>query len=305
MTIVQLRAFLAAYTLGSFTAAANDLGTSQASISELIRRLEEIVGLSLFIRGGRRLIATAAADELRRHAEQSVRSIDNGLEALRSMAALESGVCTFGVLRNAGYYDLSDLVQRFHVLYPRVKVRLIGLNSALVAESIASGELEAGLVVLPVLETGLLIKPLFQDEVLYASATRDPALGPMTMEEMAQSQLVLYDAYAGWTDPTRKQILERAQMRGLSIDPVMEVEHVETAVSLVSTGAADTIVCRTITEGSSFPKNIHLVPFKEPLYDTIALAQRESTYLSPATLKIAELAEKTLLARMQIVQQPA
>jgi DNA-binding transcriptional LysR family regulator len=298
MTITQLRAFLAALEFGSFTAAAAELSTSQASVSELIGRLEEEVGLSLFARGGRRLIPTAAAVELQPHAQQSVTSINNGLEALRSMTSLDGGVCTFGVLRNAAYYDLSDLVQRFHKLYPNVKVRLVGLNSALVAESVARGELEAGIVVLPVLETGLLVKPLFRDEVVYASATRDVKKGPMTMEEIVVSKLVLYDAYAGWTDPTRKQLQERAQLKGLRIDPVIEVEHVETALSLVSTGSADTIVCRTIAEGPAFPSNIVTVPFEEPLYDTLAIVQREATYLSPATRRIAELAERTLLARL-------
>lgn len=298
MTMAQLRAFLAAYDLGSFTAAAATLETSQASVSELIARLEEEVGLSLFTRGGRRLLPTTAAAELREHARQSVSSFDNGIQALRSMTSLDGGVCTFGVLRNAAYYDLSDLVQRFHERYPNVRVRLVGLNSAIVADAVARGEIEAGLVVLPVTETGLVVKPLFKDEVLYASATRDPTRGPMTIEEMAVTKLVLYDAYAGWKDPTRRQVLERAQLAGLQIDPAIEVEHVETALNLVRTGAADSIVCRTIAEGRAFPRNVRTVPFAQPLYDTLALVQRESSYLSPATQKIAQLAERILLAKV-------
>ncbi|WP_269046399.1 LysR family transcriptional regulator [Paenarthrobacter sp. Z7-10] len=301
MTLAQLRAFLAAYDLGSFTAAAVKLETSQASISELMSRLEQEVGISLFTRGGRRLVPTAAAVELRVHAQQSVTSVDNGLQAMKSIASLEGGVCTFGVMRNAGYYDLSDLVQRFHKRYPNVKVRLVGLNSALVAESIARGELEAGLVVLPVLETGLVVKPLFRDEIFYASTRRNPSKGPMTIEEMSTAKVVLYDAYAGWNDPTRKQIQERAQLNGLTIDPAIEVEHVETALNLVSTGAADTIVCKAVAEGRSFPGNITLVPFAEPLYDTLAIVQREASYLSPATRKIVQLTERTLLAKVASV----
>ncbi|GHG61149.1 LysR family transcriptional regulator [Sinomonas cellulolyticus] len=294
MTLTQLRAFLAAFELGSFTAAATRLGVSQASMSELIGRLEQEVGLTLFTRGGRRLIPTAAAMELREHAEQTVTSFDNGLQALRSLASLEGGVCTFGVLRNAGYYDLSDLVQRFHKRYPKVKVRLVGLNSALVAESVARGEVEAGLVVLPVVEEGLQIRPLFRDEVYYVSAHRSPRRGPMTIEEFAESKLVLYDAYAGWRDPTRRQLQERAQLKGLRIDPVIEVEHVETALNLVATGAADTIVSHSVVNSRAFPKNLKTVPFAEPLYDTLALVQRESSYLSPAARKLAELAARTL-----------
>lgn len=182
MTLTQLRAFLAAYELGSFTAAAKKLETSQASVSELISRLEHELNHSLFTRGGRRLIPTTAAVELQQHALQSVTSFDNGVEALKSMSSLEGGVCTFGVLRYGAHYDLADLVQRFHRRYPKVKVHLVGLNSVAVAESVASGEIEAGLIVLPVVETGLQVRPLFRDQVYYVSATRDPGRGPMSIE---------------------------------------------------------------------------------------------------------------------------
>lgn len=299
MTITQLRAFLAAYTFGTFTAAAANLETSQASVSELISRLEAEVGLALFARGTRGLIPTSAAVELRVHAQQTVTSFDNGVEALRSIASLEGGVCTFGILRNASYYGLSDLAQRFHKLHPAVKLRLVGLTSPLTTEAVVRGEVEAALVVLPVVDAGLVVKPLFRDEVMYASATRDPSRGPVTMGELAAATLVLYDASAGWMDSTRNQILERAQLQGLRIDPVMEVEHIETALSLVSDGEADTIVCRTIARSPAFPRNVATVPFEEPFYDTISLIRREGAFMSLATRKIAELAEQMLLRHVE------
>lgn len=298
VTITQLRAFLAALECGSFTAAAVELDTTQASISELVARLERELDVHLFTRGARRLTPTESALALRAHAQRAVGAIDHGVETVRALHALEGGTCTFGVLRNAAYYNLSDLVQRFHRQHPNVRVRLVGLNSALVAESIASGEIEAGLVVLPVEEAGLRISPLFRDEVLYASAGRSEERGPVTTAEVSAAKLVLYDAYAGWTDPTRRQLLERARLEGLGIDPAIEVEHVETALSLVASGSADTIVSRTIAESPSFPRGIRLTPFAEPLYDTIALVQRDGADLSPATRRFAELAERTLLARV-------
>jgi DNA-binding transcriptional LysR family regulator len=294
MTITQLAAFLAAYRLGSFTAAASELDTTQASISELVARLEREVGTRLFLRGRRGLAPTEAAIALVRYAELAVEAVDGGLDAVRSVTDLETGTCTFGVLRNAAYYDLSDLVERFHALYPGVRVRLVGLNSALVAESVASGEIEAGLVVLPVDEAGLEVRPLARDEVMYASASRHPEDGPVTIDEVCAAKLVLYDAYAGWRDPTRRQVRDRAALAGLTIDPAIEVEHVETALGLVSTGAADTIVSRRVAEGAGFPPNVRVTAFDDPLYDTIALVQRRGAHLSTATRRIAELAGASL-----------
>lgn len=298
MTITQLTAFLAALEHGSFTAAAANLGMTQASVSELVARLERELDVALFTRGGRRLVPTAAARELRPHALQAVSAVQNGIDTIQALTSLDRGTCTFGVLRNAAYYALADLAETFHHRHPNVRLRLVGINSAHVARSIANGELEAGLLVLPVDEDGLEVRPLFRDEVLYASAARSPELGPIGIAEIADAKLVLYDAFAGWDDPTRRQLLERARLEGLSIEPAIEVEHVETALDLVAAGAADTIVSRSIAEAESFPSGIRTFPLLEPMHDTIALVQREGMLLSPATRRLAELAEQMLRERL-------
>lgn len=298
MTITQLTAFLAALEHGSFTAAARALDMTQASVSELVARLERELGVSLFARGSRRLVPSAAALELRPHAAQAVSAVQNGIDTIQALASLDRGTCTFGVLRNAAYYALADLAETFHHRHPNVRLRLVGINSALVARSIAAGELEAGLLVLPIDEDGLDVRPLFRDEVLYASATRAARRGAVTIDEVADAKLVLYDAFAGWDDPTRRQLLERARLQGRTIEPAVEVEHVETALSLVAAGTADTIVSRSVAESEGFPAGIRTFPFAEPMHDTIALVQREGVLLSPATRRLAELAERMLRERL-------
>lgn len=297
MTITQLTAFLAALEHGSFTAAAKSLDMTQASVSELVARLERELDVVLFARGSRRLVPTEAAVELRPHAAQAVSAVQNGIDTIHALTSLDRGTCTFGVLRNAAYYALADLAETFHHRHPNVRLRLVGINSAHVARSIAVGELEAGLLVLPVDEEGLEVRPLFRDEVLFASATRTSP-EPVHIDEVAGAKLVLYDAAAGWDDPTRRQLRERARLRGLTIDPAVEVEHVETALSLVAAGTADTIVSRSIAESEGFPDGIRTVPFSEPMHDTIALVQRAGVMLSPATSKLADLAERMLRERL-------
>ncbi|KNY05216.1 LysR family transcriptional regulator [Microbacterium sp. GCS4] len=298
MTITQLTAFLAALEHGSFTAAARALDMTQASVSELVARLERELDVTLFARGSRRLVPSAAALELRPHAAQAVSAVQNGIDTIQALASLDRGTCTFGVLRNAAYYALADLAETFHHRHPNVRLRLVGINSALVARSIAAGELEAGLLVLPIDEDGLDVHPLFRDEVLYASTTRPAGSGAVTIDEVADAKLVLYDAFAGWDDPTRRQLLERARLRGRTIEPAVEVEHVETALSLVAAGTADTIVSRSVAESEGFPDGIRTFPFAEPMHDTIALVRREGVLLSPATQRIAELAERMLRERL-------
>src|SRR5690606_4252529 len=157
MTLTQLRAFLAAALLGSFTAAADELGTTQPTISELVRKLEAHHGLPLFARGGRRLHLTAAGEELLPWAQRTITSADGGVAALEALHGLRGGTVSVGVLRNAPYYFLPDLIDRFRGEHPGVRLRLIGQNSAEVAAGVRDGILEAGIVALPIDDEGLQV----------------------------------------------------------------------------------------------------------------------------------------------------
>ena len=174
---------------------------------------------------------------------------------------------------------------------------MIGLNSVEVAEAVAAGELEAGLVVLPIDAEGLEVTPLRRDDVLFASADPERTARPVTIEDLAATDLVLYDAHYGWRDPTRRQLAERAQFAGVSLVPRIEVEHIDSALDLVARGAGDTIVSGAVVAGRNFPAGLHTVPFAEPLHDVIALVQRSGVALSPATRELARLARRMLLER--------
>lgn len=304
MTLRQLRAFLVTARTGTFTAAAKTLGIAQASVSELVRTLEDEYGTTLFVRGGRKLVLTAAGVALLPHAEQSLASADSGVKALKSVRSLTGGVATFGVLRNASYYLLSDLAEEFHRRFPEVRIRLVGMNSVEVAAEVAGGRLEAGLVVLPVDAEGLRVTPLLRDEVLYASAVPERVARPVTIEQFAHSTTILYDAHYGWKEPTRRQLAERAQLAGRKLEPLIEVEQVESALGLVCRGIGDTIISRAVAMSSACPPEVRVASFDPPLYDTIALVQRESGVLSPATRELARMAQQTLL-RNQAAAGPA
>lgn len=297
VTLTQFKAFLAAARTGTFAAAGVELEMAQASVSELVRRMEDEHGVALFTRTSRRLALTAAGEALMPFAEQSLSAAEGGRQALRSLRSLGGGVATVGLLRNADYYLLSDLVDRFHRRYPGVRVRLVGQNSAEVAAAVASGELEAGLVVLPVDDEGLTVTPLMRDEVLYASADPQAVRSPVLTEQLGRARLVLYDAHFGWKDPTRRQLAERAHLAGLRLEPIIEVEHVETALRLVARGLGDTIVSEAVRDSSACPPEVLTARFAEPLHDTIAVVRRATTVLSPATQEVLRMATDMLLVR--------
>ena len=299
MTFQQLQYFLAAIEHGSFSGAAESLHLAQPSLSEQVRRLEAELGAPLFARGGRGLELTEAGRRLRPHAERVIAAADEARASVRQISEVVSGTLEFGMFGNAPYYLLSDLVQDFKARYPGVHVRLTGLNSAMVADAVRDGTLEAGLIVLPIDDRGLDVRTVVRDEIVFMS--RDPArlAEPMTARRLVEAPLILYDARYGWEDPTRRQLLERAQEAGVTLEPDIEVEYVEAALELCARGLGDTVAARAIGVGRGFARRVGTVSFDPPLFDAFAFIHRRNARLSPATRAFIALAEKRIVGLVQ------
>ncbi|WP_439671717.1 LysR family transcriptional regulator [Cupriavidus necator] len=296
MTLVQLEAFIRAARLGTFSAAAAEMGISQPGVSDLVGRLEAELSTKLFYRANKQLVLTVAGEQLLPFAEQSTVSAEQGERAVKAMMSLGGGTATFGLLRNADFYLSTNLAKQFHALYPNVRIRLIGQNSAETATDVASGYLEAGLVTLPVDDTDLDVVPLVRDEVCFVSADTEHCAKPVSIQDLSEARLVFYDAHYADTDPARRQIIDRARVAGIRISPMIEVEYLTSALALVSEGIGDTIACRAAIASDRFPPSLFHVSFKDPLYDTLALVKRRGQLLSPATREMARLAHDALMA---------
>jgi LysR family cyn operon transcriptional activator len=293
VTLQQLLYFLAVAEHGSFSGAAEQLHMAQQSLSEQVKRLENELGVPLFVRAGRRLELTEAGHLLRPEAERTLASAEDAREAVRELRTLTGGTVSFGTFGSAHHYLLTDLVRDFKRRHPQVRVRVIGQNSSEVADLVREGRLEAGLIVLPIDDRGLEVRALgVREEILYMSADPERAAVPVTIEALAKAPLIQYDIRWGNEDPTRRQIAERAQHAGVTIEPEIEVEYMTAALDLAARGVGDTLAPAAVAQMRGYARQLNWVPLDPPLYDTFAFVTRRNAHLSPATRAFMELAEK-------------
>jgi DNA-binding transcriptional LysR family regulator len=286
MTLQQLRYFLAACEHGSFTAAAGALSIAQPSVAEQIRRLEREVGVRLFVRSGRRLTLTESGAELRSHAQRVLSAMQEAEEWARGARELAGSTASLGTFGVAYKYLVKEVVQAFVARFPDVSVRVVGRHTSEVVEAIRRGELEAGLIALPIDESGLHVEPVTSDEVLYAGpAGMDVAL-PMTIERLSRTRLIAYEAMSGSRDSIRRQLLDQARSAGVVLEATIEVERLESALELVSAGLGGTYVARRVALSADMPPDVPVVSFEPPIYDTFAFVWRRGHEPSPATREL-------------------
>lgn len=295
VTLQQLEYFLAAVEHGSLSAAATAMHLSQPSLSEQIKRLESRLGVTLFVRTSRQLVLTEAGRLMLPRARDAVSAAESAVDAVRPMRTLTGGTVSFGTFSSAHHFLLDDLVSQFRTRFPQVRVRIIGRNSAEVADAVRDGTLEAGLVALPIDDSGLEVtSPVWTTEVVYVSSSPERTDHPITIDELVGAPLILPEAKWVDQDPTRLQLLTRAKEAGVTLEPVVEVELPAAAVSLAARGAGDALVSRALVQGSPWTDVVTWAPLEPPLIETFAFVTRAGSQLSPATQEMLTLAAALL-----------
>jgi DNA-binding transcriptional LysR family regulator len=291
LTLQQLAYFVAAATYGSFSAAADALHLAQPSLSEQVRRLEDELGVELFARTTRGLTLTEAGRTLQPEAEAALAAVDRARQSVLGVREVLTGTATIGIFGRPPRRMVIRVVERFRAEHPGVRVRLVGQNSVDVAAAVRDGAAEAGLVALPIDDSGLDVRPIARDEIVYATTDERRARQPVTIQQLAEASLVLYDSRYGTDDPVRRQLAERAQRAGRRIAPVIEVEDYDVALRVVATGLADTVLASRFARAPDFPKGVRTVSLAEPMFDVFAFVTRRGTVLSPATRVLVRLLE--------------
>ncbi|CAN5394199.1 LysR substrate-binding domain-containing protein [soil metagenome] len=303
LSLHQLTCFLATYEHGSLTAAAEELGYAQPSVSEQIRALEKSLGVQLFRRVGRGVVPTTVADTLRPYAEQVLASVDEARQAVQSVKSFETGTIRFGMFGIARLYAGAGLIADVLARYPGVRVELVGQNSTEVAEDLRRGRLEAAmLAVSSVASEGMTVTPVAREELVYISA--DPARleTPVTAHRLSLASLVMSETTYRAVDSTRAMLRQLLHETGRNPQTRIEVEDIETAVALVGLGLADSVIPKGAT-AQLLPRlapNAGWVPLRPKQWDTFAIVHRTGAVLSPAAQLMIELATR----RIQDIAEP-
>jgi len=139
--MADLTAFLAVAEERSFTRAAPRLGMSQSALSQIVRRLEERLGLRLLTRTTRSVAPTEAGERLLETLAPALSDVDARIAALSALSERPAGVIRITSVEHAAETVLWPALRTFLRAYPDIKVEIIldyGLTD-IVAERLDAG----------------------------------------------------------------------------------------------------------------------------------------------------------------------
>lgn len=250
MELTPLRYLVAIAEHGHMTRAADALGVSQPALSAALKKLEAEVGAPLFDRTGRGVEPTEAGRAMLEHARETLRSAQAGVEAVRRLAGLEHGAIRIGGGATATGYLLPGVVSAMRREHPGVRFTIREASSAAVAQGVVTGELEVGLVTLPVSgpDTGeLLVVRQIEDELrLIVPPGHVLAGGPakprrsFRWADLEAEPVVGFEAASA----VRDVIDAAASAHGVGLDVVMELRSIESIKRMVAAGVGVGFVSR-------------------------------------------------------------
>jgi DNA-binding transcriptional LysR family regulator len=141
LDLTALRAFVAVSDAGGVTKASGYLNLTQSAVSMQLKRLEDMLGVSLFDRSTRRLILTATGEQMLGYARRMLELNDEVLTRLT--ASDYEGELTLGVPHDIVYPSIPHVLHRLAVDFPRVKVQLVSSYTARLKRMFARGEVDA------------------------------------------------------------------------------------------------------------------------------------------------------------------
>ena len=245
MELRHLRYFLAVAEERNITRAAEKLHIAQPPLSRQIQQLEDLLGVTLFVRGSRPLELTEAGHHFRKHAEQLVTLSKNLIATTRDIGKVEAKF-TMAFVGSTLYGLLPEVIRRFKQAHPHVDLSLVEMTTLEQMRALKDGEIDVGIGRIRHDDPNVR-RILLRDEPLVAVIPSGHPLAEsetVSLQDLATETLILYPKapHPNFCD----LILQAFHDRGLTPDRTIEAREIQISLGLVAAGMGVTIAPKSV-----------------------------------------------------------
>ncbi len=203
----------------SFSTAAEHLYISQSAISQCIAQLEEDLGTKLFLRSRRGVSLTKEGLLLFQKVENALQAIEQGEALLDKLKQLKSGSLTIAVGDTVAKHYLLPYLEKFHALYPDIKIEMANSYSSRLLQFVKEGKAEIAFVNLPIKDNELNIEPCFDIHDIFVCGTQYKSKRSYSWEEIAKEPLMLLESNSS----SRNFLNDNFSSKNLTLTPQIEL----------------------------------------------------------------------------------
>jgi LysR family transcriptional regulator, hydrogen peroxide-inducible genes activator len=243
MNLQQLEYIVAVDVHRHFVRAADSCFVTQATLSMMIRKLEDELGAKIFDRSKQPVIPTDIGRAIIEQARIIIRETKRLEELVNIEKGLVNGHMRLGIIPTLAPYLLPLFLPAFTQAYPQVHLHVVELNTDTIIRHLEDQKLDAALLATPLNQSSLSETPLFYEQFLvYAS----PNSALMRKKYVLASDI---DIHKLWLleegHCLRNQVLDLCELKKKESDSFQldyEAGSIETLKKLVKINEGITII---------------------------------------------------------------
>jgi len=241
MELSDLQVFRAVVRAGGVTKAAAQLHRVPSNVTTRVRQLEEELGVSLFLREGRRLQVSPAGRLLADYAD---RLLDLAREAVEAMHdASPRGVLSLGAMESTAAIRLPGPLTEYHRRHPAVKLELRTGNPQQLAAAVLAGELEAALVAEPVADAPFDTLAVYDEKLVLVG--REGHAPIKSARDLSTEAMLAFEPGC----PHRKRFEEWFARQGHMAERVIEMSSYHALLGCAAAGMGVALMPRSVLNG--------------------------------------------------------
>ena len=237
-----LETFVAVAEELHFRRAAERARLAQPAVSRQIKRLEEDLGVQLFIRDRRKVVLTEAGRVFLKEARTILERVNMAQQEARRAERGEIGSLTLGYSQCNIHSVFPEAVRLYRDRFPRVVLEMREMVTAEQVEALLGGDIDVGLVTLPVAAEGLRVETVFEEPLVAALPDNHPLVGnaQVALEDLADDPFVFFPR---WQAPGHHDLITGVcREAGFVPQVAVEANSSQGIVSLVAAGIGVSLV---------------------------------------------------------------
>ena len=291
LKLKDLRYLVAVADTRHFGRAAERTFVSQPTLSAQLKKLEEYLGVQLIERAPKRVSLTRPARRSSSGPGASSRPAKRSSSSPRATATRSRGACRLALLPTIGPYLLPNVAGKLRKHLPRLELMLYEYQTDVMLEKLQSGEIDVGILALPVPLEGLESRELYKEPFMVAMPANH-RLSTRNSIKVAdlhdETLLLLEDGHC-----LRDQALEICAGSGLHEKQDFRATSLETLRQMVAAGVGITLLPELAGRGAyGAARGVTIKPFVKPVpTSTIGAVWRKSSARRAVILALARQIE--------------
>ena len=294
MDFREIEAFVHVADQGSFSRAAEVLGSNQPALSRLVRRLEERLQQPLLTRNGRGATPTAAGEVFLAHGREVLAQVQRAEQAMRHLQAAPRQKFTLGLVPHIAKLATLTLVRQLKQEFPQASVTVVEGTSTTLLESLLMDRIDAAVMYETPRSELIAKRDLLREELYFigpdTAALR--ALKHIRFKDISAYPLIL----SSRMHAIREVVEAQAARHRVKLHVALEVDAITSALDLVQEGYGHALLPLNALARDDRKRQVSVTPITDPtMHCHLVIATASQQAVSPFVRQALDLLEERVV----------